>query len=480
MVEYEHLHNLIYLNINKCEFCQNTKEICQFLNNIWSLPKLTHCYLDISFKEQRVVEIIDPSIISTSLQHLTIKSMSHRLTHLAHIFQCTSSLRYLDIMNHNYPDDTPISIPIPSIIALKIDFAGSLSVLTDLLQNMPNLRHLTVGTDDIDINGHQWEYIITNHLPKLQVFQFEMTFNPRNGEDKEQRVNELLKSFQTRFWLEEHQWFVRCDWDRCQRDYCINQIYLYTLPYTFNYYAFHDSIIKAKSTCPDNNIYPSYNQVHILDYAIAPSENRVLPQFTFSNIHDLILYLPVDDNFWSIMPQFDHLKSLKMIPHDTDQYDFDSQFQLQTILDRAPRLYSLGFGAWSSTSMGMPPFEYSNKSVRRLNLIDVDRVYNSQQCVTLSRSSLGMQCEVLSITVENRTTIIDLLNTMPNLRALNVLSRDDSWKDEDDDSSPSKNDELVEWLQHRLPFTYTITRNSNKILYSQSLKSFWSVLLWIS
>jgi hypothetical protein len=91
-----------------------------------------------------------------------------------------------------------------------------------------------------------------------------------------------------------------------------------------------------------------------------------------------------------------------------------------------------------------------------------------------------MQCEVLSITVENRTTIIDLLNTMPNLRALNVLSRDDSWKDEDDDSSPSKNDELVEWLQHRLPFTYTITRNSNKILYSQSLKSFWSVLLWIS
>ncbi len=130
--------------------------------------------------------------------------------------------------------------------------------------------------------------------------------------------------------------------------------------------------------------------------------------------------------------------------------------------------------------MGMPPFEYSNKSVRRLNLQDVDRVYNSQQCVTLSRSSLGMQCEVLSITVENRTTIIDLLNTMPNLRALNVLSRDDPWTGEDDDISPSKNDELVEWLQHRLPFTYTITRNSNEIFNWWSRKSFWSVRLWIS
>jgi hypothetical protein len=279
--------------------------------------------------------------------------MSHRLTHLAHIFQCTPSLLYLRIYESDYSYDTPLSIPIPSIITLKLKVFDSLRVLTNFLENMPNLRHLTVETEDINMNGHQWEHIITNHLPKLQVFQLQMKFFLRNNEDKKKRVNKLLKSFQTRFWLEEHQWFVRCDWDRCQEDHCSNQIYLYTLPCTFNSYYFHDSIIKTKSTCPDNNIYPSYNQVHILDYGIAPSENRVLPQFTFSNIHDLILSLPVDDNFWSIMPQFDHLKSLKMIPHDTDQYDFDSQFQLQTILDRAPRLYSLGFDAWSSTSMGI-------------------------------------------------------------------------------------------------------------------------------
>jgi len=364
--------------------------------------------------------------------------MSYRFTHLAHLFQCAPYLRYLDISQGDYSYDTPLSIPIRSIITLKLAVFDSLRVLTNLLQNMPNLRHLTVETEDIDMNGHQWEHIIVNHLLKLQVFQLQMTFYLRNNIDKEQHVNELLKSFQTRFWLEEHQWFVRCDWDRCQDPCCSNRIYLYTLPCTFNCYYFHDATIKAKSTCPDNNIYPSYNQVHILDYAIAPSENRVLPQFTFANIHDLFLYLPVDDNFWSTMPQLDHLKSLAVGPYETDQYDFDSQFQLQNILDRAPRLYSLGFREWSSTSTEMPPFEYSKKSVRRLNLQDVDRVYNSQQCATLSRSSLGMQCEVLSITVENRTTIIDLLNTMPNLRALNVLSRDDPWTDKDDDSSPSK------------------------------------------
>jgi hypothetical protein len=368
----------------------------------------------------------------------------------------------------------------PSIITLKLEVYNSLRVLTNLLQTMPNLRHLTVETDDIDMNGHQWEDIIVNHLLKLQVFQLEMKFRLRNNEDKEQRMDQLLKSFQTRFWLEEHQWFVRCDWDQHPFG---SKIYLYTLPYTSNYYCIHDLTIKAKSSSPDNDIYPSYNQVHILSYEFTPSENRILPQFTFSNIHDLILYLPIDDNFWSIVPQFDHLKSLEMKPYKKNQHNLDSQFQVQTILDRAPRLYSLDFGKfgeWTPTSMGMPPFEYSNKSVRRLNLQDVDRVYNSQQCDTLSRSSLGIQCEVLSITVENRTTIIDLLNTMPNLRALNVLSRDDPWTNENGDSSSSKNDELVEWLQHRLPSTYKIIRNSNEIWKWRSSKSFWSVLLWIS
>ncbi|CAF4024619.1 unnamed protein product [Rotaria sp. Silwood1] len=86
-----------------------------------------------------------------------------------------------------------------------------------------------------------------------------MLFYRGDDENKEQRVDELLKSFRTRFWLEEHQWYVRCDWNRCQEDSCCDHMYLYTVPYTFNYYYSHDSIITGNSTCPDNDIYSSYN-----------------------------------------------------------------------------------------------------------------------------------------------------------------------------------------------------------------------------
>jgi hypothetical protein len=390
--------------------------------------------------------------------------------------QYTPYLRHFDVEFADFTGDTPVSFTIPSMITLKISVIEPLFALTDLLKNMPNLRHLTVKTDDINMNGYQWEQIL-RHSPNLKVFRLHMTFYLQDNDNKEQHVDELLKSFRTQFWIEEHRWFIRCDWDRCQESSCNNQIYLYTLPYTFKDYYFHDSTIKEKSTCPDIDIYSSYKQVYTLEYEIVPSENRVSSQFTFTNIHDLDLYLPVDDNFWQIMSGFDYLNSIKVAPYEPD-HDLDSQFQLQIILDRAPHLYSLGFARWSSTSMEMPPFEYSSKSVRRLDLQDVDRFYNTQQCIKLSHSSLGMQCEVVSIVVENRTNIIDLLTTMPNLRALNVISRDDSWTNENNNRS-SADDELIIWLQHCLPSTYTITRNSDGISDNRFLNSFYSVRLWI-
>ncbi|CAF4225929.1 unnamed protein product [Didymodactylos carnosus] len=220
------------------------------------------------------------------------------------------------------------------MIKLKLSVYESPLTMRNLLQNMPNLRYLTVETDDINVNGHQWKQIIIEYLPKLTVA-------PYHGDN-----------------------------------------------------------------------------------------------------------------------------------------DLDSQSQLQALLDRAPCLYSLRFASWPSSSTQMPPFEYSNKSVRRLHLQDVDRCYDSQQCAKLSRSPLGIQCEVLSITVDNRKNVIDLINTMTNLRALNVVCRDDTWKEDDNNQSSSTEDELIEWLQHCLPSTCTITRNDDNIYNSRFIRSR-SVRLWI-
>ncbi len=298
-----------------------------------------------------------------------------------------------------------------------------------------------------------------------------MKFYLNNKDNKKQRAKKLIRSFRSQFWLEERRWFVRCDWAQCQENSCCNYIYLYTLPYAFDYYRFYHSAIKQKSTCPEDHICPSYDQVHTLHYAIFPSENRISSQFTFPNVHRLNFWPPFDDNFSCIVSRCDYLKTLS-VGLDQTNYNLNVLYQLQTILDRAPGLYSLEVVYLQSTSMGMPPFELSSKSIRRLDFQDIGEYYNTQQCITLSRSPLGRQCEVLLISVEKRTSIIDLLNKMPNLRAMSVTSKDDPWTNDDDD-------ELVNWLKHRLPSTYTITRSSDSITKLQLLKSFQPVRLWL-
>jgi hypothetical protein len=68
----------------------------------------------------------------------------------------------------------------------------------------------------------------------------------------------------------------------------------------------------------------------------------------------------------------------------------------------------------------------TNNSIRRLDLQSYhyqkrDRCFNSQQCATFIRSPLAKQCEVLQIVVDNRSSIDDLINGMPNLQALKVV-----------------------------------------------------------
>ncbi len=50
-----------------------------------------------------------------------------------------------------------------------------------------------------------------------------------------------------------------------------------------------------------------------------------------------------------------------------------------------------------------------------------DRCFNSEQYATFVRSPLAKQCEVLQIVVDNRSSIDDLINGMPNLQALKVV-----------------------------------------------------------
>ncbi len=55
------------------------------------------------------------------------------------------------------------------------------------------------------LNEYDWKKIIENYFPKLDL----KFCHWRNMEEE---LDELLDSLRSAFWLEKHQWSVRCDW----------------------------------------------------------------------------------------------------------------------------------------------------------------------------------------------------------------------------------------------------------------------------
>ncbi len=452
MIEWCHLPYLTHLKFSECYFRYKGEDVLRMVNSIWSLSKLTHCHFDITFRWIR--SFTAPTVISSSLESLSIQGIDCPLNVLTRLFLHTNRLRHLCV--HVNTQDSNVSLPltIPSIVSLKVKFCSSenpIDVIINLLKNMQNLRRLTVETMDIYIDGHQWKEIITNYLPKLKVFRLKMEFHHRVRINTKQYVDQLMNSFQTCFWLEERQLFVRCHYHPNSGS---NYICLYTLPYTFASFP-RIEVSGCQSTClNDNNPSWSYDHVHILNYRTPLTGDLILNQSRFVNIQHLSLSLDVNDQFWTIVPRFDRLISLEVSLYG---HNNNVQSQLQAILDRAPHLSSLKFGSW--ITLDMPIAEINSASVRQLDFRGCDRWYNDLECLTLINSSLGIKCELLRINVENRMRILDLVTQMTNLRSLNVQCEGDKWNEQ----SSTSNDELVNWLRFRLPSTCIITRNTRYI-----------------
>ena len=73
------------------------------------------------------------------------------------------------------------------------------SMLMSFLQNLRNLRCLYISLDHNLINGHQWEQLIRNDLPKLKVFQLKMQGELSVHQNIEERADELINSLEVHF-----------------------------------------------------------------------------------------------------------------------------------------------------------------------------------------------------------------------------------------------------------------------------------------
>ncbi|CAF1010546.1 unnamed protein product [Rotaria sp. Silwood1] len=411
------------------------------MNTIWTLPNLIYCYFHEAFVyEWSYARFVVPTVISSSIKYLSIIGVDYGYQSVR-IFEHTPNLKHLFVLALGKWWSFQFAIPILSITTLQ--FSGnSYSKPLDLVGWLPNLSKLKFALSNIQYYvsiGEEWEDIIHQHLKKLKIFQFKIEFDLNEDENNEKRIDRMLDTFRSRFWHDEHQWFIQYDW-------CLDEpkVCFYTLPYAFN--EFHlDSFILSKSTCSPNKYQSSYDQVHHLICNVDFFKYSTLFNSQFCNIEKLSIRFPINEQLWFIIPTFDRLTSLDILSSRPDQ---NCKNQLQALLDRAPHLTTLNIhDYWFSWPSEMIIFNKNSASISQLNVLLSDVLYDNEQCIALCDVSLAAQCQVLSIRVTNRTCILDLINGMNNLRVLNVQCHDD----QSIKNTMSDEDELSHWLSEHQP-----------------------------
>jgi hypothetical protein len=98
--------------------------------------------------------------------------------------------------------------------------------------------------------------------------------------------------------------------------------------------------------------------------------------------------------------------------------DEDAPVRLQSLLDRAPNLYSLTIKSWPDSQI--PLVENVSSSLRRLDLERCRKwrgrpFFSREECNIFIRSPLAMQCEELLIQLQTYESALDLINGMHNL-----------------------------------------------------------------
>jgi hypothetical protein len=310
------------------------------MNGIWSLSNLTDCCLDFFDGFDR--NLISPTVISCSIQNLSIKGLKCGFETLSLLYEHTPNLQNLSIEGWESEDDHQ-SLPIMYLLnTLTFKCENSSRLFLSILRKVPNLTKLTIEMTNIEMNGRQWENILRKDLLNLKIFNLKMKYELIDVDNIEDEIDQIIDSYRTSFWIDEHKWFIRCFSSTENHGDFIN---IHTLPYRFKEtsLSINENYI-FKSTCPN---YLVYNYVQNLDYCSNTSEEMNLSPIQFPNLEQLTLTLPYDDYFRCIVPQFNQLISLNINMFNMG-VDDNQLLQLQLLLDQAPHLYYLKFETWSS------------------------------------------------------------------------------------------------------------------------------------
>ncbi|CAF0943501.1 unnamed protein product [Adineta steineri] len=253
-----HLHNLTHLKFINCRLHTiSSGDFQDVIDQIWNLPKLTHCYFD--FCSRGTSHFCIPTSVSTSLQCLTILENWWHSNKFVDLLKKTPHLRTFVVSLQTFKIDEipslyefPLSsknLSVKRLILYKVD---TQRLMINLLQLLPNVSHLKVEIFFMKLDGNEWEQIIVKYAPQLKVFQMKMNTDLCHSTDiqrNEEKIDQFLATYRTPFWIEHHQWFIRCHLG-VSRGYV--RMCVYSLPYAYDDSLIYESkfLHKTKSTCP--------------------------------------------------------------------------------------------------------------------------------------------------------------------------------------------------------------------------------------
>lgn len=454
MNDCRQLPHLTHLKVIKC----HSTYMCSldFSNIAWSLLKLTHCRFQMDDNSFHV-----PTIVSLTLKYVSISCESWGLNEIRNLLLHTPHLQHLHVPLNKFNDDDHHHQTLScatSITILKLSDVRSSHTMINILQAMPNLTDLKVDAKRVDCDGYRWEDIIDTHLPNLKVFHLRMRIELLGEKNNEEHVDQLIDTFRSQFWLEKHQWFVRCHYKSERRHMAV---LLYTLPYAFIDFNPDQLTIPYTSTCPSADKYLSYDQVNNISFN--PCMKHVL-FIRFPNIRKLTISLPIDEHLWGIIPALNQLQSLTITSNYT-YYDF----QIQPLLNKIYCLNSLTNQAWLNSETLTN--QNHNALHRRLDIrFKSIRKYeifcDKESCESFINSPFGMQCEELLIKAQSPRVILDLVNGMRNLRILTIHFQLDCKYSSHNKDYTTEINVLIGKLQEHLPSTSTITNyDSHNLLW---------------
>ncbi|CAF1269535.1 unnamed protein product [Adineta steineri] len=245
------------------------------------------------------LELIPDEVLLNIFQYVHDFDLLRAFSNLSYRFNFLLHNQYRTYcFNFNYLSKRTFDM----ICQQHLTFIADRTITLTLSDDFGRLRYLDIDTGFTLLNGYEWKAII------------------------KQEVGELIDSYQTSFWTIEHQQFIRC----FTRG---TTIHLHTASsiFDYNYYRPFDPD-SFKSTYRHKDLQRYYSTItHVYNQtcfdSMIPFHTRLL------NIEYLNIEIPINDRFWSIVPNLNQLKFLTV-----SSYVGRFQEQLQALFDLALNL----------------------------------------------------------------------------------------------------------------------------------------------